>query len=162
MVSRRTFLLGTLGTAILGGAGVFAAVEEDVIPGRHVLARVTGACDIDARAQPGPVGNVTSGQFGSAARQREVGWSLGLPPGAIPADPLPIVLVLHGRGADHTTAFNQLKLHEFLAQHVRGGGTPFALASVDGGDAYFSCTWLATTRLSSLMETRSVPYENLR
>ena len=60
-----------------------------------------------------------------------------MPPGALPADALPVVLVLHGRGADHTTPFAQLKLHEFLAAHVRGGGTPFALASVDGGDAYW-------------------------
>ncbi|MDQ1495565.1 MAG: hypothetical protein QOG69_2048 [Actinomycetota bacterium] len=137
MVSRRTFLLGTVGTAILGAAGAFAAVEENVIPGRHLLARVTGACDVDATPQAGPTGNLTSGRFVSAARQREVGWSLATPPGAIPADHLPVVLVLHGRGVDHTTAFTRLLLHEFLAQHVRGGGTPFALAAVDGGDAYW-------------------------
>jgi dienelactone hydrolase len=79
---------------------------------------------------------VTSGSFASAARGRTVGWSLALPPGE-DGNGLPVCLVLHGRGVDHTAAFAQLKLHAFLAQYVRAGGRPFALASVDGGDTYW-------------------------
>src|SRR6185437_2329685 len=74
-----------------------------------------------------------SGRFSSSARKRDVGWSLATPPG-IGATGLPVVIVLHGRGNDHTTAFADLKLQDFLAAVVKAGAKPFALASIDGGD----------------------------
>ena len=48
-------------------------------------------------------------------------------------------MVLHGRGNNHASAFdrNYLGLDRFLAASVRAGGTPFALASVDGGETYW-------------------------
>jgi pimeloyl-ACP methyl ester carboxylesterase len=50
---------------------------------------------------------------------------------------LPVAVVLHGRGEDHSSGFAQLKLHQFLAAYTRAGGTPVALAAVDGGDSYW-------------------------
>lgn len=50
---------------------------------------------------------------------------------------LPVVLVLHGRGADAHSGFTALHLQAFLADHVRRGGRPFALVSVDGADRYW-------------------------
>lgn len=137
MVSRRTFILGAIGTLALAGGGSVVAVDHGVLPGRVRLAELTGACDVDAAPPTGTVGAITSGRFRSAARGREVGWSLALPPGHPTADGLPVALVLHGRGGDHSTGFTQLKLHQFLAAYVRAGGTPFALAAVDGGDGYW-------------------------
>ena len=51
----------------------------------------------------------------------------------------PVAVVLHGRGNNHASAFdrNYLGLDRFLAARVRAGGTPFALASVDGGETYW-------------------------
>jgi S-formylglutathione hydrolase FrmB len=137
MLSRRTLLLGALGTAVLAGTGSFVAIEDDVLPGRIRLAELVGGCDVDAPLPSGPAGTITSGTFSSAARQREVSWSLALPPGHASARGLPVALVLHGRGGNHTSGFTQLGLHRFLAAHVQAGGAPFALAAADGGDGYW-------------------------
>jgi hypothetical protein len=137
MLSRRTFLLGAVGTVVLAGAGSFVAIEDDVLPGRIRLAELVGTCDVDAQPPSGSVGVVKTGTFTSAARQRDVGWSVALPPGHTSGRDLPVVLVLHGRGGDHTTGFEQLGLHRFVAAHVQAGGAPFALAAADGGDGYW-------------------------
>jgi hypothetical protein len=108
-----------------------------VLPGHTRLAELTGACDVDAVPRAGAVGTVTSGHFTSSARGRDVGWSLALPPGHTAAAGLPVALVLHGRGGDHSSGFAELRLHEFLAAYARQGGTPYALAAVDGGDGYW-------------------------
>jgi dienelactone hydrolase len=135
VVSRRTLLLGGLGTVVLAGTGGYAAVEERLIPGRQTLARVTGRCDVDA-TPPSVAGPVVSGSFTSSARRTSVGWSYATPPGIAP-DGLPVALVLHGRGDDHSTAFTALKWHAFLAAHVAAGGRPIALAAADGGATYW-------------------------
>jgi hypothetical protein len=136
-VSRRTLLLGALGTAVLAGTGSVFAIEDGALRGRIRLADLMGACEVDATPSPGTVGAITTGRFTSSARHREVGWSLALPPGDRTPDGLPMALVLRGRGGDHSSGFDQLKLHEFLAAYVRPGGTPFALAAIDGGDGYW-------------------------
>jgi pimeloyl-ACP methyl ester carboxylesterase len=137
MVSRRAFLLGALGAAVLAGTGSIVAIEDDVLPGRIRLAELVGSCDVDAPLPTGPLGTIKAGSFTSAARHRDVGWALALPPGRSSASGLPVVLVLHGRGGNHTTGFAQLGLHRFLAAHVEAGGAPFALAAADGGDGYW-------------------------
>jgi hypothetical protein len=137
MVSRRTFLLGALGTAVLAAGGSVVAIEDGVLPGRTKLADLTGACDVDATPAAGPVGTMTGGRFTSSARGRELGWSLALPPGHATAAGLPVVLILHGHGDDHSSGFAQLKLQQFLAAYTQAGGTPFALAAVDGGNSYW-------------------------
>jgi len=135
MVSRRTFVLGGLSAVLLAGAGTFAAVEEGELPGRIRLAELAGHCDADARPAPGPVGIVKTGSFSSSARKCTVGWALALPP--VAGAELPVCVVLHGHGGDHTTAFADLELDRFLAAAVGAGTPPFALASVDGGNAYW-------------------------
>jgi acetyl esterase/lipase len=137
MVSRRTLLLGALGTAVLAGTGSVVAIEDGALPGRIRLADMLGGCNVDAVPPSGTVGDVTTGQFMSSARHREVGWSLALPPGRGGPAGLPVALVLHGRGEDHSSGFDELKLQQFLAAYVRAGGTPFALAAIDGGDSYW-------------------------
>ena len=132
MPTRRTFLLGSLGAAVVAVVGGYAGVEEGVLPGRIRLAELTGQCDVDATPPPSGA-PVETGGFASSARKTTVGWSLALPPGT-PADNLPVVVVLHRRGGNHATAFKDLKLHDFLAAYTKNGGKPFALASVDGGD----------------------------
>ncbi len=137
MITRRTFLrAGVTGIGALAvGAGGYEAIEAGILPGKLRLARLTGACDVDAMP-PRSAAVVRTGEFASAARGRRVGWALATPPG-VPEQNLPVVLVLHGRGEDHRAAFDALRLHDFLAASVAKGGPPFALASVDGGDRYW-------------------------
>jgi hypothetical protein len=137
VVSRRTFLLGAVGTALLAATGSVVAIEDGVLPGRIRLADMLGGCNVDAVPPSRTVGDVTTGRFMSSARHREVGWSLALPPGHRTPAGLPMALVLHGRGEDHSSGFTHLKLHQFLAAYVAAGGTPFALAAIDGGDSYW-------------------------
>jgi hypothetical protein len=124
----------------IGGAGTAALVRAGVVAGPDQVARLTGACgapDPDpagATATPGPL---VEGTLASARRGREVGWAVAYPPGSQPGQDLPLCLVLHGRGADHRTAFDDLRLHEHLAAAAVGGVQPFALATADGGDGYW-------------------------
>lgn len=135
MPTRRTVLLGGLGTAALAVVGGYAGVEEGVLPGRIRLAELTGQCDVDATPPPSGA-PVVQGSFSSSARRTTVGWSLAIPP-STPADNLRVVLALHGRGGNHETAFKDLKLHDFLAAYIKAGGEPFAIASADGGNGTY-------------------------
>jgi S-formylglutathione hydrolase FrmB len=126
------------------GAGALAAgyaVGQDVLPGRAFVYRQLGLDGPDGvipRVEPG---RSVSGSFDSPARDgRRTGWTIAWPPGAQKAPhPLPVAVVLHGRGNTHASAFSPdyLGLDRFLAAAVGRGATPFALASVDGGESYW-------------------------
>jgi S-formylglutathione hydrolase FrmB len=117
-------------------AAGFLAVQNDVLPGRIRLETALGACNVDAPVPDVAAGPIRYSSFASKARGTQVTWGLALPPGT-PATGLPVALVLHGRGDDARSAFDELGYAEFLADHVRRGGEPFALVAVDGGDAYW-------------------------
>jgi len=138
-MSRRAFLIGagaTAGVVVVGAVGGVVLVDREVLPGGSVLDEVLGRCGTALAppdVEPGPV---LRGTFTSAARNgAETGWSVVLPPGAAPADALPVCLFLHGRGGSHTDATGPMELPRFLAGAVQDGVAPFAIASVDGGDA---------------------------
>ena len=81
-------------------------------------------------------GLVVSGSFASRHRLgAETGWSV-IRPGPGP-ERLPVCVVLHGLGADHTTAISDLAMDRLLAEAVADGVPPFALATVDGGTTYW-------------------------
>ncbi|WP_380105916.1 alpha/beta hydrolase [Kribbella qitaiheensis] len=83
-------------------------------------------------------GPVESGSFASAARRTAVGWTVMYPHGQRADARLHVVLVLHGRGGDHTSAINDLGADRYLTAAVQAGTAPFALAAVDGGtDSYW-------------------------
>jgi hypothetical protein len=134
--SRRTVLLGAGGVAVAGVVGAFAGVESGVLPGRPSVDRALGLGEVDVPVPSGDVGPVTYRSFRSVRRGTGVTWGLGLPPGGA-VEGLPVVLVLHGRGADAHSGFTALHLQSFLADHVRRGGRPLALVSVDGDDRYW-------------------------
>lgn len=109
--------------ALAGAGGGFSMVEAGVLPGRYRLAPYLGKCgDLPPlpRVQPGPVR-----QIGSASMR----IVLGLPPGA--AKRLPVVVMLHGSGGDARTPFDAYGIHYYLADAVRKGTAPFAVASID-------------------------------
>jgi pimeloyl-ACP methyl ester carboxylesterase len=137
--TRRTVLLGGAGIAVAGLVGAGVGVEKDVLPGRTFAYQhlgLNGEDGVIPDLEPGPV---LEDSFTSTARGGiEVGWSLLLPPRTDEATPLPLVVALHWLGADHRTLTSDgLGLDRYLAQHVIGGGRPFAIAAPDGGRGYW-------------------------
>jgi enterochelin esterase-like enzyme len=129
-VSRRGLLAGAAGATVVAVAGV--------AEGPRLWRRA------DAAIHPTPeptynipnvkTGGIVAGAFTSAARQgRRVRWAVAYPPGAATEQPLPVALVLHGRGDNYTSAFGSHALDRFLADAVHAGTPAFALASMDGG-----------------------------
>ncbi|GAA4381698.1 alpha/beta hydrolase [Nocardioides caricicola] len=137
MLSRRTVLLGgtAAGAVVAVGAGV--GVERGVLPGRpwaQAHLGLNGSPGVVPDIEPGPV---AQGSFVSEARLgAETGWCLISPPGE--HDELPVVVALHGHGADHASLLkDQFGLDRYLAAAVADGVPPFAIAAADGGGNYW-------------------------
>ena len=82
-------------------------------------------------AKPTPLTRpVTVQQVRSAARGKDVELVLVTPEG-VPAAGLPVVLALHGRGAN-ARVFLDLGLSAALTEAVRSGMPPCVVAAVDG------------------------------
>jgi S-formylglutathione hydrolase FrmB len=64
----------------------------------------------------------------------------------------PVALFLHGMGADHRMVFQDLHADRVLAQHVASGGTPFAIAAVDGGQTWWHRRASGTDTQSMVLE----------
>lgn len=136
-LSRRVVLSGAGLVAVATGA-VAVGVNEGVVPGRSWLHRHLGPDGEDGTVPRVAAGHVVSGSFISGARLgHRCGWTIAFPPGQ--GRDLPVAVVLHGRGNDHSSAFNRnyLGLDRFLTVAVSQGARPFALASVDGGETYW-------------------------
>jgi len=140
--TRRRVLAWGLGAgATVSAAGVVGVelVSHGVLPGHQVLLSVEGAC-----AVPRPVlefsalGPASSGRFFSRARHRVVGYTIAYPPGHGPGSVLPLVVVLHAYGADHTDALSGMSPAQALALRVDGRPLlPMAMVTVDGGGGYW-------------------------
>ncbi|GAB6903102.1 alpha/beta hydrolase-fold protein [Kineosporia succinea] len=133
-ITRRVLLAGAAGVA-LSGAAVGGSLAG-VLPGRAHLRRTLDIGQVVAGAPEAGGDEPTYATFASRARGTDVTWGWVTPPDLDP-DGLPVVLSLHGRGDDAHSSFEALGLHQFLAQHVRDGGAPFGVVSVDGGETYW-------------------------
>ena len=132
--------LAGAGTLVVGGATLYELVEHDVLPGKQTLDVITGACDVPHPplhfSAPGPS---YSKSFYSNARNQEVGYTIAYPPGHKPGDRLPLVVMLHGEGGDHTSGVGGLAPAKALALQVDGAPLrPMAIVSVDGGHGYWN------------------------
>ena len=142
-ISRRRLLglgLGGAAVVVIGGAIGLELVNHDVLPGKQFLDSVDGACSV---ASPplefAPLGPSISGTFYSHARNRTVGYTIGFPPGHQPGDSLPLVVMLHGFGANHTNALAGMSPAQAVALKVDGRPlAPMALVTVDGGGGYWN------------------------
>ena len=137
-ISRRGLLIGGIAAIALGSAAV-VGIENDIIPGRSSLYRLLGLdgpAGVIPKIAPGPM---LTGSFTSLARLgKKVNWAVSYPPGTASGSALPVLIVLHGNGGNHRSAFgNDLGLDRFLAQCVAAGHPPFAIASIDGGNTYW-------------------------
>lgn len=125
-----------------------------------------GAAAVAAASAAGCAGGTTSshapplamrtGSFTSRFRPQEpTGWSVAVPgsaDGDSSSGPLPLALFLHGAHADHRMVFEDLDAGRVLAQHVARGGTPFAIAAVDGGETWWHRRSSGTDTQSMLLE----------
>jgi S-formylglutathione hydrolase FrmB len=120
-----------------------------------VTAAVLAACAPVSDDVEAPAVEMRSGSFTSRFRpDTGTNWSLATPARAANSDqrPLPVALFLHGTGADHRMVFDELRAHVVLARHVAGGGTPFAIAAVDGGESWWHPRASGTDTQSMLLE----------
>jgi S-formylglutathione hydrolase FrmB len=140
---RRVLGYGLAGAAVVaaaGGAGI-ELVSRGVLPGQGVLDSIDGACsaaapDLASYAPPGPQ---VSGMFFSRARNQTVGYTIAYPPGHRPGDSLPLVVMLHGYGANHADALSGLSPAQAVALRVGGRPLPpMALVTADGGGGYWN------------------------
>jgi pimeloyl-ACP methyl ester carboxylesterase len=141
-VDGMVFRVGRRGLLALAGAGVVAAaagayalVDAAILPGKGTLDNALGRCD-SPPPPPAPRGTpqpAVTGSFPSARRRRQVDFAISYPPGYGDGAHLPVCLALHGYGSNCRDAVSTGNYPELIA----GSSTPFALAGVDGGGAYW-------------------------
>ena len=123
MISRRTFLAGS---AVVAAGGTFAVLEV----GRRRLLHRLGLVESPDRHAPVSGWPVVEHTLTSAAMKRNVLWAVAVPPTGATS----VVICLHGRNDDHRFAFDEIHLHDVVAEL----GYPIAIVSVDGGvDSYW-------------------------
>ena len=131
---------GVAGIVLAGAAGV-ELVSHGFLPGKQALDQLEGGCSVSG---PTPefaatLGHRQSGSFHSQARNRMVGYTLAWPPGVQPGTPLPLIVMLHGYGGNHTNALTGMSPDEAVALLVDGHPLPpVALVTVDGGGGYWN------------------------
>ena len=139
---RKVLALGVGGVAVVVAAGAtgLELVSHGVLPGKQTLDQIDGACSV-----PSPLlsfstlGPSMSGTFSSTARNRTVGYTIALPPGHGEGSSLPLVVMLHGFGGNHTNAVAGMSPAQALA--LRVDGVPLAsmaMVTVDGGGGYWN------------------------
>jgi pimeloyl-ACP methyl ester carboxylesterase len=139
---RRLLTVGFGGAAVVVVAGVVGIelVAHGVLPGQQRLDQLDGACSVSDQAFDfSTLGPSISGQFFSHARGRQVGYTFGYPPGYKPDDELPLVVMLHGFGGNHTDALAGISPAQAVALRVKGRPLPpMALVTIDGGGEYWN------------------------
>jgi dienelactone hydrolase len=135
-VSRRQFIAAGLTGAVAAAAGALELVDHGDLPGKHYLDELDGACSVaiapETFARTGPT---VTGRFFSHARGREVNYLLAYPPGHVPGDHLPLGLLLHPSGGDHTSPLGHIPAARALAGDDIA---PLALVACDGGNLYWN------------------------
>jgi S-formylglutathione hydrolase FrmB len=139
----------------MGSPGISRRSLLGLGAGAVAAATVTGCAGPGTSSHPPsatPVA-VRSGGFASRFRPQEpTGWTIAAPADAGSSAPLPVALFLHGAHADHRMIFDDLGAVQVLAQHVAGGGKPFAIAAVDGGESWWHARASGTDTQSMLLQ----------
>jgi pimeloyl-ACP methyl ester carboxylesterase len=125
---------------VAGGAAVFELVDHSALPGHQALITFLGDCDVAVPPMSfAPLGPTESGTFFSRARNQTVGYTIAYPPGHASGSQLPLVVMLHGFGANHTDALSSMSPAQAMALDVDGGPLPpMAMVTVDGGGGYWN------------------------
>ena len=141
--TRRQLLgAGLVGITALTGTGIALdeLVSHGVLPGKQTLEQIEGDCSVSGPSvRFGQLGPTRSGTFHSTARRREVGYTIAWPPGHVPGASLPLIVMLHGFGANHTDALAAMTPAQAVALEVDGRPLPsMAMVTVDGGGGYWN------------------------
>jgi pimeloyl-ACP methyl ester carboxylesterase len=122
------------------GAGGLELISRGDLPGQQILDRLEGKCDVPAiKLSYSALGPSFSDTFHSRARHRTVGLTIGYPPGHGRGSQLPLIVMLHGYGGNHTNALVGMTPAKAVALHVAGKPLgPMALVTVDGGGGYWN------------------------
>jgi enterochelin esterase-like enzyme len=150
-IGRRALLIGggVAGVGLLLGAGL--AAHE--LPLRSWWDRATGACGEPGPVPPSSASPRTSGTFRSRAIGAEVGYALSVPPGHRIGEPLPVAIMLPGRGGTAADCLVSTRLPDFVADAVAARRvSPFALAAVDGGTSYWHPRASGEDRMAMLID----------
>jgi len=133
--TRRRVLAAGLGGAAVIVAGGLELVDHGVLPGKHTLDVLDGACSVPTPSETfRSPGETIVGRFYSRARRREVGYTIAYPPGHSRGSRLPLGLYLHADGGNHSSSLGGLP----LARALSGEGLPaIALVAADGGNLYW-------------------------
>jgi hypothetical protein len=139
---RRLLAYGIAGIAAVVGAGAIGVelVARGVLPGHQLLNELDGACSV---ASPqltfSPLGPARSNTFYSHARNRTVGYTIAYPPEHGPGSVLPLVVMLHGFGGNHTNAVAGMSPAQAMALRIGPEPlAPMAMVTVDGGNDYWN------------------------
>jgi predicted esterase len=139
---RKIFALGAGGLVAIIGAGAVGTelVGHGVLPGQQELDQLDGACSV---ASPplkfSMLGASISNRFYSRSRRRTVGYTVAWPPGHRMGDQLPLIVMLHGEGGNHTDALAGMSPGQAVALRVGDSPLPpMALVTVDGGRGYWN------------------------
>lgn len=154
-----------LGAGFVGAATLAACAPAAQNPGGSGAGPAAGAdrpggvqpATSSAVAVPGtpaPRVEVTSGSFDTKFRpDTPTGWSLATPVvGGYEQAKMPVALFLHGTDSDNRFLFDDLGIQAVLQRYLVDGGTPFAIASVDGGDSWWHPRTDGTDTQSMLLE----------
>jgi Putative esterase len=133
--TRRRLLATGLGAATAVVAGGSELIDRGVLPGKHILNQIDGACSVSEPSETFRTpGETITGRFYSRERNREVGYTIAYPPGHRSGSRLPLGLYLHADGGSDTSGIGGLPLARALA----GNGLPaIALVAADGGNLYW-------------------------
>jgi pimeloyl-ACP methyl ester carboxylesterase len=141
-LTRRRLLAAGLGTAAVAAAGAagLELIQHGVLPGKTDLAQLDGACSVTGPPLVfGQLGHSQSGQFYSRARRQQVGYTIAWPPGHGPGSRLPLVVILHGEGRNHTEVLSGMTLPQAPALRINGHPLPpMAMVAADGGRGYWN------------------------
>ena len=139
---RRVLTVGVAGvaTVVAGAALGLELVSRGVLPGQQELDRIDGACSVTAPPlRFSTTGVSRSGSFFSKARGRTIGYTIAWPPGHGPGSAVPLIVMLHGEGANHANALTGMTPAQAVA--LDSGGEPLppmAMVTVDGGAGYWN------------------------
>jgi pimeloyl-ACP methyl ester carboxylesterase len=125
---------------VAAGALGVELISHGILPGHQELDQIDGACSVAAPPfRFSGTGTSKSGSFFSHARRRRVGYTIAWPPGHGPGSVLPLIVMLHGEGANHTNALSGMTAAQAVAIEVAGTPLPpMALVTVDGGPGYWN------------------------
>jgi pimeloyl-ACP methyl ester carboxylesterase len=125
---------------VAAGATGFELVSHGVLPGQQALDQLDGACTVVSPTLDfSPAGPSYSGTVYSQARNTKVGYTIAYPPGHRPGSLLPLAVMLHGFGGNHTDALTGMTPPQAVALRIDGHALrPMAIVTVDGGNGYWN------------------------